>query len=681
MGENKKAKKLIVIAGILILAALAVYPAVKRKINEYTMKDISLKQQQTLGSMEEIARQKESRQEENDKGNEEMAVQTEAACTNEFSKVLLRIEDGSQKMKISLWQGSSGVCYFFLPGFAEGMGLIVDKIEGDSIQIGNAKLKQGDVFRDVLPEEAYEFAVYDEKGDTVLKAPVVFLYSSDLPVLSLTTFSGSMSMIDKDKTNKEAGRVVLLDETGEEVYAGEVESIEGRGNTTWALSKKPYQFKLCEKVDFFGFGASKAWNLIANGYDETRLRNKIVMGLAKELEMPYVPQGQALDLYINDIYYGNYYLTEKVQVEDERVDIRDMESVINTLYDTEELEQLERLQNEEGTRKWTGIDYEDRDLSGGYLFERELLERFKDEVSGFVVGQGDCYALKSPAYASENQVSYIADLMQEFQDAVESPDGIHPETGKHYSEYIDVTSFVQKYLVEEISKNYDGGVTSSFFYKPQDMVSHKIFAGPAWDYDLVFGNCNLDKIISNPIGVTKLSNHIYGTKLFAELYEKEDFYAQMTKMYEEKALPYLNYLLEEGIDQMSKEIRQSVKMDDIRWEDLENRYQYYEEYDNNVRYLKYFIERRRDFLNEVWLEGETYHNVTFMVDGEAWRIACIKDGETPGEEPVPSRYSALFMGWATQEGIPYDQYKPIYEDAIFYSIWQELPVEDIVTLP
>lgn len=68
--------------------------------------------------------------------------------------------------------------------------------------------------------------------------------------------------------------------------------------------------------------------------------------------------------------------------------------------------------------------------------------------------------------------------MQEFQDAVEEEDGVHPVTGRHYSECIDITSFVQKYLVEEISKNYDGGVTSSFFYKPQGNVSSKIFAGP-----------------------------------------------------------------------------------------------------------------------------------------------------------------------------------------------------------
>ena len=239
-------------------------------------------------------------------------------------------------------------------------------------------------------------------------------------------------------------------------------------------------------------------------------------------------------------------------------------------------------------------------------------------------------------------------------------------------------STARKYLVEEISKNYDGGVTSSFFYKPQDTVSDKIFAGPVWDFDVAFGNCNLDEIASNPVGITRLSDHVYGTEVFARLYEKEDFYSDMVMLYEQKALPYLKSLLAGGIDRMVAESRQSAELDSIRWENLENRYQYYKDYDNDVRYLKYFIQERVSFLNSVWLNEESYHNVTFVVDGEAWQIFCVKDGLTSGDEPIPARYSSLFMGWVTEAGVPYDRYKPVYEDMTFYAIWQELPVEDVV---
>ena len=674
MTDNKRAKTFLTVVCILLLGVLLVFPRVKDKINEYRIKNVSLKQEQPLGTQEEM---EEQREREKQKEKEDQSLLTAEQNVgdgreSELPKIFWRLEGDLSQIKFSLWQSESGICYFFLPGFAKGRGLVLEEAGGGRVHIGGARLKEGDVLQDVSEKEAYELILYDRDGEQALKAPVIFMYSSDLPVLALTTYSGSMEHIDESRENEETGKAALLDEDGKEIYAGDVESIRGRGNSTWGLSKKPYQFKLCEKADFFGFGESGSWNLIANGYDETRLRNRIVMELAKELGMNYVPESRMIDLYINDIYYGNYYLTEKIRIGSSNVDIRDMETALNSIYSAKELEMLTRRETEDGDRKWVENGYEEADLSGGYLLERELPTRFVQEISGFITTQGDCYALKSPAHASKEQVDYIAGLMQEFQDAVDEKDGIHPKTGKHYTEYIDVTSFVQKYLVEEISKNFDAGVTSSFFYKPEDAVSSKIFAGPVWDYDVCFGNCNLDEIASNPVGITKMSDHVYGTDLFASLYEKEDFYHQTETLYEEKALPFLRKLLAEGIDEMVEESRASAEMDSIRWERLENRYQYYKEYDNSVRYLKWFIAERMAFLNEVWLEGAVYHNVTFMVNDEPWQVACVKDGETIENEPIPFKNSSLFTGWTTQDGIPFDRFKPVYEDAVFYAGWQEM---------
>lgn len=670
MEENKRLKTFLAAAGMIILTVLAGYPAVKEKIAEYRGRDISLG--------EETAAEGTGSIKGKDRGEEDLQRKSFEEDERELPEVYLSLEEGPGEFQVSLWQDEAGVCYFFLPGFARGKDLILEEARGVRLRIGDALILEGDALRDISEGKSYDFSALDTDGNKVLDSSLIFMYSSNLPVLSIATDSGSTKFVDADKENKEAGKAVLLDERGEKVFAGDMESIRGRGNSTWGLAKKPYRIKLCEEADFFGFGRAVSWNLLANGYDETRLRNEIALGLAKELGMAYVPEGRMIDLYINDSYYGNYYLTERIRVGDNSVAIRDMEELTNVVYRPEELERLERLQNEEGTRKWTSIDLPEEDLTGGYLFERELKTRFETEVSGFITSQGDCYTLQSPVYASRQQVDYIAGLMQEFQDAIEEADGVHPLTGKHYSEYIDVDSFVQKYLVEEITKNYDGGVTSSFFYKPGDSVSRKIFAGPVWDYDVVFGNCNLDRIAGNPRGITRLNDHVYGTDVFARLYEKEDFYDRMTEMYEEKAIPYLNDLLERGIDKMVAESRRSAAMDSVRWEELENRYQYYEEYDNDIRYLKYFIEQRRDFLNEVWLEGEPYHNIAFVVDGEVWQLACVKEGEQAGAEPVPVRYqrNSLFMGWFTEDGAPYDGYKPVYEDMRFYAAWQELPTKE-----
>lgn len=657
--QKNKFKLIILVLTLSLLLLLAIgYPTVDEHLQENQPKDIFPQERVVSKQMVE-------------------APLPETVPGKSLPKVTLTLEDAAPDFQTTLWQSDTGICYFFLPGFAREKGLSLTDHENNRIYINDVEIKKTDILRGISGDTSYELSLITPEGDVVLRRQLFFMYSSDLPVMSLSTRSGSMDYIDADKSNEESGSAFLLDQTGQALYSGNVKSIRGRGNSTWGLSKKPYQIKLNEKVDFFGFGAARSWNLIANGYDETKLRNQIASDLAAALDMNYIPECRMIDLYINQVYYGNYYLTEKIRVDESGVDIQNMDIYVDAAYDEKELGKLERLQNEDGTRKWVKTDIEPDDLTGGYLLERELASRFETEISGFVTNQGDCYTLQSPSHASEDQINYIADLMQAFQDAAEQPDGMHPETGRHYSEYIDVDSFIQKYLVEEISKNYDGGVTSSFFYKPQDAVSKKLFAGPIWDYDVAFGNCNLDKIASNPLGITRLHDHVYATEIFSQLYGQEDFYRQMTDMYKVKALPYLNDLLDHGLDEMVEMSRASVAMDRTRWEAPENRYQYYQEYDNSVRYLKYFIEKRRDFLNEVWLDGAVYHNLSFMADGEIWQTQCVRDGELPSGEPVPVRYHSpsLFLGWVNEYGVPFDAYKPVYEDMTFHAEWLEVPAE------
>lgn len=669
MQKNRKSIVMLVMAVSLILIVIMAYPVVDEHIHASQKGDLFLDQAQENSLQDASLKDKTS----------ELPPDTDPG--EPLPEITLSLENDTHNFHVTLWQSDTGTCYFFLPGFAKDTGLLLKDHDNNAIYINDVQIQETDVLQGISEEDSYTLSVLDPEGNILLHRTLLFMYSSSLPVMSLTTKSGNLEYINADKSHEEPGTTALFDETGHTLYEGSVKAIRGRGNSTWGLSKKPYQFKLNEEADFFGFGQASSWNLIANGYDQTKLRNQIATNLATELGMDYVPEGQMIDLYINHTYYGNYYLTEKIRVDEEGVAIRDMDTYVNDAYNTGELGKLERLANEDGSRKWVATDIEPDDISGGYLLERELSTRFETEASGFVTTQGDCYTLQSPAYASRSQVDYIADLMQAFQDAVAQEDGIHPITGRHYSEYIDINSFAQKYLVEEISKNYDGGVTSSFFYKPDDSVSEKIFAGPIWDYDVAFGNCNLDRIASNPIGITRLHDHVYGTELFAQLYDQEDFYDHMVTLYERQALPYLNNLLDTGLDEMVAQSRASVAMDRARWETPENRYQYYQEYDNSVRFLRYFIEQRRNFLSEVWLEGVSYHNLTFVVDEEVWQIYCIKDGELPPGEPVPIRYNSLslFMGWVSENGVPYDMYKPIYEDITFHATWQELPAEN--TLP
>lgn len=662
MEKLRKWMTIMAIAGTILVTGVFCYTPVRKIIRESNKKTISLDQEDTLKDTKDAA-----------EDLTEIMTDVSESGEEKVPGILFEVRKEKEKLQVCLWQSREGICYVFLPGFAKEGSLQVGGIEdGGHIRIGSRDLQSGDIIEDIAWEEAYEFTLYNKKEEQILNAPLIFMYSSDLPVLALTTDSKSMEWINEEKENEEPGEIRLYDADGRSLYQGKAAAIGGRGNSTWGLAKKPYQFRLKEEADLFGFGKAKGWNLLADGYDETKLRNRIVLELAKELGMPYTPEGQSVDLYCNGIYYGIYFLCEKVEVGNERVDIKDMEAHSSAVYNDTETQRLKAAGSGDGMRKWTNCQVEEADITGGYLFEREIPLRFEEEISGFITGQGDAYALHSPRYATQAQVDYIADRMQEFQDAVEEKDGINKTTGKHYSEYIDVESFVQKYLVEEVTKNFDGAVTSSFFYKPADSVSTRIYAGPVWDYDVAFGNCNLDEIASDPMGVSMLNDHVLGTEVFYNLYQKEDFYEQAVAMYADKVVPCLKGFLEGGIDKLSEQTRQAVKLDGIRWEENENRYQYYEDYDNSIRYLKYYIDARMKFLNDVWLNGAEYHIVTFMVDDAPWKRIYVRDGGTAGREPIPTRTGSLFMEWRTKShDVPYDEYKPVYEDMVFYALWEE----------
>ena len=665
------------LVGTILITSVFCYMPIRKILRENNSKIISLENENTLGDVDTAP----GSLLENMTQESNVAVQDTKNSAPLKDTVTFSVEKEGQQLSTLLWRNQQEIYYVFLPGFAMADTRIrVGEIAGNGyFTVGSKRFSQGDVIEDISYEKAYEFSLYDGDDSLVMSGPLIFLCSSSLPMVSLTTESGSMEWIEEKKGNEERGQVTVLSEQGILLYQGNIDSISGRGHSTWGPLKKPFQFQLEQKADLFGFGAARGYNLLADAYDETKLRNQIVMGLASELGMAYVPQGQTVDLYCNGVYYGVYYLCEKVEIGESRVNIADMEKYSSVVYGKQETPGIETFSSIDGSRKWTDVQVEEADITGGYLFERELMERYETEISGFITVQGDAYVLQNPQYATEKQVNYIANLMQEFQDALEEKDGVNRETGKHYSDYIDVPSFVQKYLVEEISKNYDGGTTSSYFYKPSDKESNKIFAGPVWDYDLTFGNCNMDQMITDPMGITCLNDHVFGTEVFAHLYEKEEFYQQVVSLYEQKALPYLNELVSWRIDVLSARMRQAIRLDSIRWEELQNRFQYYEEYENDIRYLKYFIKARKDFLSQVWLEGEEYHSVTFMVDGECWKRIYVREGEMAGAAPLPARYNSLFMGWLMEtRDMPYDEYKPVYEDVVFYATWQQLPEEDVI---
>lgn len=294
------------------------------------------------------------------------------------------------------------------------------------------------------------------------------------------------------KENKAGGAMVLLKDDGSLTHADSVEAIKGRGNATWEQVKKPYQMKLAKKDDLLDTGdgnnKAKKWLLIANYLDQSLLRNRIALGLGHALGMEFNIEFKPIDLYYDGEYRGSYLLTEKVEIGKGRVNIYDLEAENESVNPGVSLETLpvQSGKTESGAnyRYCEGMKTP-ADYKSGYLLEMEMSYRLQDEVCWVQTRRGYNIVVKSPEYCSREEMEYLANWYQGYEDACFNDDGTDPASGRRYTDFIDLKSTVQCYLVSELSKNSDAFQSSSYIYIDSEDAPAKM--GPLWDFDCSFG--------------------------------------------------------------------------------------------------------------------------------------------------------------------------------------------------
>ncbi len=409
------------------------------------------------------------------------------------------------------WYEVNGKCYFFIPA---------------SIDYDTAKFYvPGDYTVDGVdytePKTLAE--VFGNKTEITVEFDgwtydVFIIKGSEVASVFIETESGSLDYIHAVKGNEENGMIEIVDRDGEVVYDGELE-IKGRGNSTWQMEKKPYNIKLDKKTNLFGMGKSKKWSLIANHGDESLIRNVLAYEAAKAAGMPYSPQFEPVDVYINSEYMGSYLLTTRVGIDGTSVDIEDLEGATEDANEAD-LDTYPKAGYYgtyagllAGTKKWYDIPNDPEDITGGYIIEMELANRYADEACGFVTTRNQPFTMKTPEFVSEAQISYISSLYQLFEDAVYAESDM-AEIGK----YCNVQSLARLYLINEWASNMDGGLTSTYFYKPKG-VHETLYAGPVWDFDIAFGNNDGERFGNNyndPTKWTVCYNRMYRNTIFGK---------------------------------------------------------------------------------------------------------------------------------------------------------------------
>ena len=234
-----------------------------------------------------------------------------------------------------------------------------------------------------------------------------------------------------------------------------VMQIRGRGQSSWGQPKKPYKIKLADKTKMYGMPGNRDWVLIANYNDKSLLRNTLGYKVSEICGMAWTPLVRACDLYWNGTFKGSYLLAQHKEIAGQKVNI-----------DPETGYYIEVETN--------GNDYRTPNLRIPIIF-------------------------KDPEWREMNSTrqSYIKNYLNDWESAVSS------DNFTKVYEMMDMDSFVNFFIIEELAKNIDGNFRkSTFMTKEKDK---KLVLYHIWDFDIAFGNCDYMHTEFRPD-----SNGIYG---------------------------------------------------------------------------------------------------------------------------------------------------------------------------
>lgn len=545
---------------------------------------------------------------------------------NDTLVLSLKTDDGAEFL-YPWFDEESGITYFFLPSFVHNNRIYCDYLEPGTVSVNGSFLSAWDCF--TWENETSYTITYD-----VQEYQVVFMKSANLPSLFLDTESGSMETLNADKSNEETGNIRLVNTTGGREYQGSLKRISARGNSTFGTEKKAYTITLDNAAPLCGLESGKKWNLLALYFEYDKIHTKLIYEMADYLGLEYTPGCTWVDLYCNGKYQGLYLLTEAVTVADGRVEIHDLDK------------------ENEMTRNPANI-------SGGYLIEREEAERLEPTEAYFTTALcGYNFALKSPKVPTDEELDYISNYIQNIENML-----VEGDSG--YKDYLDLDSFAKQFLIDKIVLNPDAMRMSAFYYK--DRNSDILKAGPLWDYDRAIGTSLPDYTASLESYPNSMNDW------YMPLYRDEEFYNKLLSYYE-LLLPFLEDMLETGIDRYATMLRPSIAMDATKYplEKIDNDSRSYAEYENYIKYLKFFLAGRLNYLNEVLdisyttfappSSTEQIHTIRFLNEnGAISESRRVKDGTLLND--LPDLDWEIYSGWQfAQTGKQFHSLIPIYED-------------------
>ncbi|MDB4809139.1 CotH kinase family protein [bacterium] len=247
-----------------------------------------------------------------------------------------------------------------------------------------------------------------------------------------------------------------------------------------AWTENDYEEKGIEPL---GFGEDNDWILGSfYQFDRALIRNPFIYDISRQIGR-FAARTQHVELWNNlrdnvggNDYFGVYTLGERLDRGESRIDVDSLNSTI--------------IENNFANGGPGALAPFDADVSGGYIFKRD-----RGSPTFFSPGMGSfVYVYPSGGrdpnrpddfFINTAQTAWLTKYLEEADDALNAPNGINPETDLHFSDYIDVDSFIDHIMLNNFAMNVDWGRLSAFLHKPR---GGKLQGGPIWDFDRNMGS-------------------------------------------------------------------------------------------------------------------------------------------------------------------------------------------------
>jgi len=306
--------------------------------------------------------------------------------------------------------------------------------------------------------------------------PPFMLTSSNLPIVVLDTYN--VDIPDEPKIDGTMGIIFngdnqmnYLSDPYNEFY-GQI-AIEKRGSSSNSFPMKSYGLEtrgpdsVNYNVSLFDWPSDNDWILYAPYTDKSLIRNVLTYDLGRQMGQ-YAPRTKLCEVILNGSYIGVYVLMERIKINPGRVNV-------------DQLNYTDTLNNE---------------LTGGYIIKVDKT------TSGGVIAWTSPYTAQAPSTGPmyyqmhdpeidtlhPDQFNYIKTYVNNWETALKSVNFANPQIG--FRAYADELSFIDFFIMNELSKNVDGYRISTFLHKKRVSEGGKIHAGPLWDFNLGWGNAN-----------------------------------------------------------------------------------------------------------------------------------------------------------------------------------------------